>query len=124
MESRARLFPRGLSDYIAMRDQRCRTPYCDAPIRHRDHARPHAGGGPTSAENGLGSCERCNYAKEAPGWQVETGVDEAGRHVADFRTPTGAHYNSTAPPLPVQPEVWVSELETRIGIAIAGMHAA
>ena len=32
----------------------CRTPYCDAPIRHRDHARPWARGGTTSAGNGLG----------------------------------------------------------------------
>jgi hypothetical protein len=39
-------------------------------------------------------------------------------------TPTGAHYRSTAPPLPGPPEIWVSELETRIGIAIAGLHAA
>ncbi len=44
MESRARLFPRGLAAFIELRDQRCRTPYCDAPIRHRDHARPWAGG--------------------------------------------------------------------------------
>ena len=27
----------------------CRTPYCDAPIRHTDHATPHARGGPTTA---------------------------------------------------------------------------
>lgn len=53
MESRARLFPRGLAAFIELRDQRCRTPYCDAPIRHRDHARPWAKGGPTTADNGL-----------------------------------------------------------------------
>lgn len=47
MESRARLFPRGLAAFIELRDQRCRTPYCDAPIRHRDHAHPWADGGPT-----------------------------------------------------------------------------
>ncbi|MBL7507872.1 HNH endonuclease, partial [Escherichia coli] len=64
MESRARLFPRGLAAFIELRDQRCRTPYCDAPIRHRDHAHPWADGGPTSAHNGLGTCERCNYAKQ------------------------------------------------------------
>jgi hypothetical protein len=63
MESRARLFPRGLGDFVATRDQRCRTPYCDAPVRHRDHARPYARGGPTSADNGLGLCERCNYGQ-------------------------------------------------------------
>ncbi|BBY08363.1 hypothetical protein MNVI_36810 [Mycobacterium noviomagense] len=54
MESRARRFPKGLATFIGLRDQRCRTPYCDAPIRHRDHAQPHHRGGPTMAANGLG----------------------------------------------------------------------
>ena len=34
-------FPRGLSGFIRLRDQTYRTPYCDAPIRHRDRAQPH-----------------------------------------------------------------------------------
>lgn len=34
MESRARRFPKGLATFIALRDDSCRTPYCDAPIRH------------------------------------------------------------------------------------------
>ena len=123
MESRARLFPRGLARFITIRDQRCRTPYCDAPIRHRDHARPKAHGGPTSAKNGQGMCARCNYDKETPGWQVAAG-DENGVHTAEFVTPTGALYHSTAPPLPGQVEVFVSEVEVRIGIAIAENHAA
>ncbi|MCK0175441.1 13E12 repeat family protein [Mycolicibacterium sp. F2034L] len=100
MESRSRCFPKSLGAFIDLRDQRCRTPYCDAPIRHRDHARPHREGGPTSAINGLGECEACNYAKEAPGWQVSTGVDDTGSHTAEFTTPTGAVYRSTAPPVP------------------------
>ncbi|MDT5350826.1 MAG: hypothetical protein QOH91_4113, partial [Mycobacterium sp.] len=96
MESRARLFPRGLATFIQMRDQRCRTPYCDAPIRHRDHAQPWADGGPTTAINGLGSCERCNYAKEAGGWRVDTSLDENHTHTAEFTTPTGHRYRSGA----------------------------
>jgi hypothetical protein len=36
MESRSRLFPKGLAQFIAFRDDTCRTPYCDAPIRHSD----------------------------------------------------------------------------------------
>ena len=79
VESRARLFPRGLADFIALRDDTRRTPYCDAPIRHTDHAGPHARRGPTSAANGCGSCEACNYAKEATGWQV-TGSTNPNRH--------------------------------------------
>src|SRR3954464_7155500 len=57
MESRSRFFPRGLARFIHLRDRTCRTPYCDAPIRHRDHAQPHHRGGPTTAENGLGEGE-------------------------------------------------------------------
>jgi hypothetical protein len=86
-ESRARLFPKGLAHYIGTRDDTCRTPYCDAPIRHTDHALPHARGGPTSLTNGLGECEACNYAKQAPGWRVRTWCDEQGRHTAEFTTP-------------------------------------
>ncbi len=121
MESRARRFPRGLAEFVGLRDQRCRTPYCDAPIRHLDHARPHARGGPTDVVNGLGSCERCNYAKEAAGWRVSAEVDESGGHAAEFTTPTGQRYRSVAPPR--APAVTVSELEVRVGIALL-KHAA
>ncbi len=123
MESRSRFFPKGLAAFIGIRDGTCRTPYCDAPIRHRDHATPRNRGGPTSAANGLGECERCNYTKEAPGWRV-TAADENGVHTAEFVTPTGARYRSTAPPLPGAPLITVSEVEVRIGIALADLHAA
>jgi hypothetical protein len=123
MESRSRCFPRGLAQFIGLRDRTCRTPYCDAPIRHRDHAQPRSRGGPTAAENGLGLCERCNYVKESPGWQVSAG-DENGTHTAQFVTPTGAKYNSTAPPLPGLIVITASEIEARIGIALAEPRAA
>ncbi len=123
MESRSRRFGRGLAAFIGLRDQTCRTPYCDAPIRHRDHAQPHHRGGPTSAENGLGDCEACNYSKETPGWRVTAG-DENGVHTAEFVTPTGTRYRSTAPPLLGIPDIDVTEIEVRIGIAIAEQDAA
>jgi len=123
MESRSRLFPKALATFIGLRDQTCRTPYCDAPIRHRDHALPRSRGGPTSVINGLGMCERCNYDKESPGWRVGT-ADENGVHTAEFVTPTGAHYRSTAPPLPGPAVYPVSEAEIRIGVALADLHAA
>src|SRR4029078_12168100 len=122
MESRSRFFPKGLAMFIGLRDQTCRTPYCDAPIRHRDHAQPRHRGGPTSAENGLGECERCNYVKESPGWRVIAGQDENGAHTAEFETPSGARYTSTAPPVLGVPYVDVAELEDRI--RIAGREAA
>jgi hypothetical protein len=121
MESRTRLFPRGLTNFIELRDQRCRTPYCDAPIRHRDHAQPWAEGGPTTVENGLGLCERCNYAKEAAGWRVSTSSDKNHTHTAEFTTPTGKRYWSGAPPR--GPSITISNIEVRVGIELA-RHAA
>jgi hypothetical protein len=125
MESRARLFPRGLATFIEFRDQRCRTPYCDAPIRHRDHARPWVAGGATSADNGLGLCERCNYVKETAGWFVESNVDEKSTHTAEFTTPTGAQYRSGAPPLPGSTaRMEISEMEIAVEVTCARLHAA
>ena len=93
VESRARHFPKGLAQLIDLRDRECRTPWCDAPIRHHDHIRPHAQGGSTAAENGAGLCAACNYAKEGPGWRARPG---AGGSVTTT-TPTG-HAYSTRPP--------------------------
>jgi hypothetical protein len=92
---------------LVLRDGRCRTPWCDAPIRHADHVVAHAEGGPTSLPNGQGLCERCNQTKTLPGWRAEvldtvldTGRDSpAGRHAVRTTTPTGHHDDSTAPPL-------------------------
>lgn len=123
MESRSRFFPKGLAAFIGLRDRSCRTPYCDAPIRHRDHATPRNRGGPTSGENGLGVCERCNYTKETPGWRVSAG-DEDGVHTAEFVTPTGARYRSMAPPLPGAPLITVSEVELRVALAVDYFDAA
>ncbi|SDL96476.1 HNH endonuclease, partial [Arthrobacter sp. ok362] len=98
MDSRARIFPAGLRRFIQARDDTCRTPYCDAPIRHLDHIVPRHGGGSTSQSNGAGLCEACNYTKETPGW---TAIPRPGpRHTIELTTPTGHTYHSTAPPLP------------------------
>ncbi|MGO4585645.1 HNH endonuclease, partial [Arthrobacter sp. 2RAF6] len=102
-DSRARLFPPALRRFIQARDDTCRTPYCDAPIRHIDHIIPWHHGGTTSLANGTGLCEACNHTKELPGWtaQTRTATTRPGtRHVVELRTPTGHTYRSTAPPLP------------------------
>ena len=124
MESRARIFPKGLAAFIGLRDQTCRTPYCNAPIRHRDHAVPDRDGGPTSALNGLGECEACNYTKDAPGWTVTTS-EQDGAHTAEFPTPTGATYQSTAPPLPGPPiRRRLSLIEGQLSIDLITFNAA
>lgn len=100
MESKARAFPKALATFIALRDHMCRTPYCNARIRHTDHVTPHTSSGPTSAHNGDGLCEHCNYVKEEPGWQAAASYDRYGRHTIALTTPSGAVYTSTAPPTP------------------------
>lgn len=102
LDSRRRLFPEGLKQFLLLRDKTCRTPWCDAPIRHADHVEPSSRGGPTSIANGQGLCVACNLAKEGSGWSawvVDDGTDEGARHRVRLRTPTGATYDSTAPPL-------------------------
>ena len=124
MESRARLFPKALAKFIALRDDTCRTPYCDAPIRHTDHATAHASGGETSELNGLGECEACNYAKEAPGWRVNTQRDKDGTHTSEVTTPTGTRHRSKAPPLPGSRRFPSSSIEIAFADNLAWRDAA
>jgi hypothetical protein len=98
MDSKARLFPAGLKRFLQVRDDTCRTPYCDAPIRHHDHIAAWHGGGTTTAGNGQGLCEACNHSKEMPGWTAKP--VPGPRHTVATTTPTGHTYHSTAPPLP------------------------
>ncbi|AFR27508.1 HNH endonuclease signature motif containing protein [Arthrobacter sp. Rue61a] len=101
MDSKARLFPTRLRRFIEIRDDTCRTPYCDAPIRHIDHVLPWRSGGTTTVENGAGLCEACNHTKENPGWNNKTvNRDGQGNHTLEVSTPTGHTYQSKAPPLP------------------------
>jgi hypothetical protein len=77
MDSRARHFPDGLAQFIRLRDQTCRTPWC----------------------NGQDLCAACNQAKEAPGWRAEPTQDPEQGHTVTITTPTGHTYHSTAPPI-------------------------
>jgi hypothetical protein len=99
MESRMRRFEGGLAEFLIVRDQMCRTPWCDAPVRHGDHVTSSEHGGPTSEVNGQGLCEACNHAKTAIGWRARPGPAGAGEHVETI-TPTGHIYHSRAPDPP------------------------
>ncbi len=96
MDSRARLFPPGLRRLIQARDDTCRTPYCDAPIRHFDHIIPWHRGGPTTRANGAGLCEACNHTKETPGWSVRPRPGPQ-THARESRLPPAT---PTTPPHP------------------------
>jgi hypothetical protein len=100
MDSTRRLFDAGLRRFVIARDNTCRTPWCDAPIRHLDHVHDHADGGPTSGTNGQGLCQHCNHTKQLPDWHTEVLPGPAERrHEVRWRTPTALTYDGTAPPL-------------------------
>src|SRR4029079_18487231 len=121
MDSRRRCFTPTQRRYIALRDQTCRTPWCDAPIRHTahitpppaaapcgdaptaasDHTPPAATGVPTTVANGQGYCAACNHAKQAPRWRTQA-LPPPGPPPADHTTPTArsSRTPSTSPPPP------------------------
>ena len=144
--STGRFFTGALRRFVLLRDQVCRTPWCEAPIRHVDHANPARADGDTTAPNGQGLCEACNYAKDAPGWIVHaltpdhrprhrgsasgSGIcsGSAGAdppHTIRITTPTGHSYDSTAPPLlpsrrrANRPRAEISWLERRYELALS-----
>jgi hypothetical protein len=98
MDSTSRVFEGQLRRFVITRDQFCRTPWCDAPIRHVDHVTRAADGGRTSADNGEGLCEACNYTKEQPRWL--TRVLPGPGHAVEITTPTGHRHHSRAPDPP------------------------
>jgi hypothetical protein len=99
MERQRRELDGMLRRFVVIRDQFCRTPWCDAPIRHGDHVVPVAAGGRTTAANAQGLCEACNYAKESPGWS-STPHDGSCSPAVRIETPTGHRYISRAPGAP------------------------
>jgi hypothetical protein len=114
-DARSRHFRGSLARFIRLRDRVCRTPWCDAPVRHTDHPSEHAAEGPTSLVNGQGLCEACNYAKQAPGWQARPSPDADG-HEVETTMPTGHRYRSRPPPLVAT----VGRTPYRIDLVLAG----
>jgi hypothetical protein len=104
LTTQQRLATEGLAAYLAARDQGiCRTPWCDAPVRHLDHVRPHEHNGLAEAENLQGLCEACNHAKQAAGWRQQVVRDPdywSELHTVETTSPTGHTYLSRAPAPP------------------------
>ena len=109
MDSKARRFTGGLAAFLRLRDRSCQEKYCDAPVRHLDHAQDHGDGGLTSAENGQGICESHNYAKQAIGWSAHP--RPGPRHTIETTTPTGHTYSTTAPRIRPKPGMSPAEIE-------------
>lgn len=113
MESASRRFDGHLAEFLDLRDGgRCRTPGCNAAIRHRDHIQPANLDGQTSASNGQGLCERCNYLKESPGWTSWVAdPGETHRHEVHAVTEHLRILRSTAPPMPGGATIYYSPVE-------------
>lgn len=94
MDSKRRRFDGLLRRMVILRDDTCRTPWCDAPIRHVDHVVDHAAGGRTSFANASGLCERCNHIKEDQQWRHNATPEQL-----EIITPTGHHYRTDTLPL-------------------------
>jgi hypothetical protein len=95
MDATTRTFRGNLTRFIRLRDRTCRNPWCDAPVRHVDHVTGRVEGGETSARNGEGLCEACNYAKTAHRWRARPGPDGS----VTTTLPTGHTYSTRPPPI-------------------------
>jgi hypothetical protein len=99
MDSTRRAFTGRLATFLKLRDQHtCRTPWCGAPLRHLDHPRRAADGGPTTATNAQGLCEACNYTKDTPGWHTHTTTHHTDQTGTPTGTPTGIPTVETTTP--------------------------
>ena len=103
LDSTRRFFNGGLRRLLVLRDQTCRTPWCEAPITAADHTHPAHHGGTTTAANGTGLCQRCNNTKETPGWHtdvISTGLPRNDLHdtmdTGDVPVQTQNDHKSTA----------------------------
>ena len=114
MEATTRGFTGLLATFVKIRDQICRIPWCNAPIKHTDHPEAVAHGGGTTELNSQGLCEACNYVKETSGWSHRVISEPLEQHTVEITTPTGHHIRSRAPDPPrggkrwreTQPGLW------------------
>ena len=72
------VFSLAARQFLIARDQTCRGPFCDAPIRHADHVVPHEQGGPTRTAMVRVCVSGATTRRSSPGWQSV--VDEARDH--------------------------------------------
>jgi Domain of unknown function (DUF222) len=98
---RRRFFAGAARDLVKLRDRRCRSPFCDAPIRDVDHRVEHSAGGKTETGNADGYCQRCHHLKDHADISVtRVRAPEAlpDAHRIAWRLPSGRTYQSIAPP--------------------------
>ncbi|WP_350270703.1 DUF222 domain-containing protein [Brevibacterium sp. CBA3109] len=94
MDTRRREFSGLLRRMIVIRDDVCRSPWCDAQIKHADHATAYSAGGETDWDNASGLCAACNFAKELNGWKHISSPEKL-----IVKTPTGHRYETRTKPI-------------------------
>ncbi len=95
MDARTRTFRGNLAKFVRLRDRTCRTPWCDAPVRHVDHVTDWQTSRTTSGRSGQGLCEACNYAKTAHRWRSRAEPDGS----VTTTLPTGLAHTTRPPPI-------------------------
>jgi hypothetical protein len=103
IDTTRRCFRGPLRRALIIRDEICRTRFCNGAIKHLDHVTAAADGGPTDQTNGQGLCEHCNYTKTTPGWTAEPDPIGGAGVAVTTTTPTGHTSTSRPPPLPGTP---------------------
>src|SRR5699024_6163853 len=103
VESRARAFPEPLARFIRWRDQVCRGPFCDAPIRQIDHIPPRAAGGGTPLDNAQGLCAHGNGKEQQTRTVRRVGRPATEGHSVDWTSRTGTR-RTTRPRALTAPE--------------------
>jgi hypothetical protein len=116
MDSRRRRFEGQRRHQLILTNDVCATPWCDAPARHADHPTPVKNGGTTTASNGVGLCEACNYTKDHPGWDAILHTRPDGTKILDLTSPTRGHHRSRPPDPPGAPDP-LTQLLKRVLIA-------
>jgi hypothetical protein len=85
--------PPRLREYVAARDQTCRSPVCRQPASRADldHTVPHDQGGRTCDCNLGGACRTHHRLKQRPGWQLA----QPAPGIFLWTTPAGRTYTQT-----------------------------
>lgn len=76
MDTKTRCYQGPLRQFVIWRDQTCRAPGCDNPIKDIDHILEYAAGGPTTARNGEGVDRVCHDGHDHPGVTITTDPSE------------------------------------------------
>ena len=103
MDSHGRLFEGKLAEFLRLRDRRCRNPWCNAPIRHLDHAERRAQGRRDQRPQRPGPLRGVQPRQASR--RLDRPAVDGPVHTIEIITPTGHRYLSTVPT--TGPPIWM-----------------